>query len=211
MVSSTKRFSPPIQNIVFDFGGVLANFDYGIVYRRFAQKSPLTVSEIHERLYYSSTHLDFEGGRITGREFYRQVVEVIHLRMDYETFFEAWADIFWPIEPMLDLAEELGRRYELFLLSNTNEIHYTEFPKIPRLSDLIPRQGVSHLLKVMKPDVRIYQRFLDKFTLRAKECLFIDDMQVNVDGAKEAGLRAIRHKDVDSTRAELAKLGILDS
>ncbi len=208
MVPPTTDSSTSIRNVIFDFGGVLADFDYGIVYRRLAQKSPLTVSEIHERLYYSSIHLDFEGGRINGEEFYERVRSTIELRMDYETFFEAWADIFWPIEPMLDLAEELSTRYELFLLSNTNEIHYTEFPKIPRLSELIPRQGVSHLLKIMKPDVRIYRKFAEKFDLRPEESLFIDDMQVNVDGAQDAGLHAIRHRNVESTRAELADLGI---
>ena len=200
--------SDNIRNIIFDFGGVLANFDYNIAFRRLAQKSLLTVAEIHERIHHSPEHRAFERGEITGLKFYAFVVEKTHVRMNYQEFFEAWADIFWPEDPMLDLVNALRERYELYLLSNTNEIHYTQFRHVPRLTELIPRCGLSFELGAMKPQVVIFERFLQQFDLRASESIFIDDLAANARGARRAGLHAIHHTSLQSTRRSLARFGI---
>ena len=54
-----------------------------------------------------------------------------------------------------------------------------------KLMDGIVVSGEEHLLK---PDIRIYQTLLDRYHLRAGECLFIDDSPANIEGAKKAGL-----------------------
>jgi len=201
--------SGPIRNILFDFGSVLVHFDYDIMFRRFAQKSPLTVLEIRRRLFDNADHRAFERGEIPAPRYYQIVRNQIQIRMDYRTFYEAWADIFWPDEAMLDLAERLKKNYQLYLLSNTNEIHYTEFLRIPRLMKAIPRQGLSFEYGVMKPDPEIYRRFLDEFDLHAGESVLIDDVLENVQSAREMGMHGIPHRNLKSTCRMLEEMGVL--
>ncbi|MFH1738930.1 MAG: HAD family phosphatase [bacterium] len=209
MPPSRSRPTHTIKNIVFDFGNVLVKFDYGILYRRLAQKSPLTVEEIHEIVFDSPEHQDFERGELSGPDFYRFVVSKTQVRMNYEKFYDVWADIFWPDEGMLDLADRLHTRYELYLLSNTNEIHYTEFGKVPGLMKIIPRHGVSFKFKAIKPEAAIYERFLKHFRIRAVETVFIDDIEVNARAARRIGMHAIHHTSLQSTRRGLARFGIV--
>ena len=174
-----------------------------------AQKSPLCVAEIRERIFASPEHEAFERGEIRGTEFYTRVAAKTGLRMSYQEFFDAWADIFWPEEPMLDLAAALRERYVLYLLSNTNEIHYTEFLRIPRLMEIIPRHGLSFKLKAIKPEFAVYKRFFEQFHICPEESIFIDDTETNVRGARWSGLHAIRHKDLQSTCRALARFGVV--
>lgn len=211
MSRRTPKTSGRIRNIIFDIGGVLVNFDYDIILRRLAHQSPLTVGEIRACIIDSPEHRDFDKGRISGPQFHAFVVRKIHLNMNYGQFFEAWSDMFWPEDPMLNLASVLGDRYELHLLSNTDEIHYTEFRQLHRLTELTPRWGLSFKLGAMKPEVAIFERFLQQFHLRSAESIFIDDLAENVRGARRAGLHAIHHTSLPSTRRSLGRFGILAS
>jgi len=209
MSAHPRTSSGPVRNIIFDFGSVLANLDYDIMFRRFAQKSPLTVPEIRQKIFDNADHNAFERGEISAPRYYEIVRSQIQLQMNYRAFYEAWADIFWPNEAMLDLAERLKKNYRLYLLSNTNEIHYTEFLRIPRLMKTIPRQGLSFRYGVMKPDPEIYRKFLDEFALDAGECVLIDDLDENVRSAREMGMHGIPHRSLPSTCRALAKMGVL--
>ena len=53
-------------------------------------------------------------------------------------------------------------------------------------------QIISALERMVKPNREIYELLLNRFHLRAEECLFIDDLQANVDAAKESGIQAVR-------------------
>ncbi|WP_435875966.1 HAD family hydrolase [Saccharopolyspora shandongensis] len=64
-------------------------------------------------------------------------------------------------------------------------------------------------LRLAKPDVAIYRVLLETLDAPATECLFFDDRQENVDGAREAGLHAERWQGADAARATLRTHGIL--
>ena len=63
-------------------------------------------------------------------------------------------------------------------------------------------------VKQLKPEADIYQTLLDKFGLKAEECVFIDDRPVNCEGAQEAGIHTICFKSFKQAAAELETLGV---
>jgi putative hydrolase of the HAD superfamily len=82
----------------------------------------------------------------------------------------------------------------LFLLSNTNAIHYREFQERflqqtnKRLDDLFEKTYYSHAINLRKPDVACYQYVIADNLLSPSETLFIDDSETNLEGARRAGL-----------------------
>ncbi|MCR4776438.1 MAG: HAD family phosphatase [Saccharofermentans sp.] len=77
--------------------------------------------------------------------------------------------------------------YGIYVLSNASDLFYKYFPNLLPL-DFFDGVFVSSDYLMLKPDPEIYKTFLEKYSLRADECLFIDDREENVEGAKKAGL-----------------------
>ena len=97
-----------------------------------------------------------------------------------------------------------NRGYKVYLLSNYPrslfEAHSErEFSFIP----FIDGKVVSSSIGVMKPDRRIYQTLLDRYSLTAEECLFADDRQVNLDGAAQLGIRTLLVRNIDDAMADM--------
>ena len=58
---------------------------------------------------------------------------------------------------------------------------------------------------MVKPDVKIYKLLESKFNLDLAECLFVDDRQVNIDGAKNAGMKAVLFENLEKLKDDLAR------
>jgi len=98
----------------------------------------------------------------------------------------------------LQLLQQLRLYYDLFLLSNTNEVHEEAFNGILMRQHGIPNLGVffdkvylSHRVGMRKPDPEIFRRVLTDNQLKPEHTLFIDDSPQHIAGAKEAGIQAI--------------------
>ena len=131
----------------------------------------------------------------------------------------------------LELLKTLGRKYRLFLLSNTNEIHFKHFLEIvkrtcdmnnPLTSPLPPSKGesfikgdglsayfekeyYSHLIGMRKPDIRIFEFVLQQNNLKPQETLFIDDSPQHIEGAKHAGLQTYHLKEGETLEINVLK------
>lgn len=88
----------------------------------------------------------------------------------------------------------------LYVLSNASDKFYDYFPNFAPF-DYFDGILVSADVHLVKPDMRIYELFLDKFSLAASECIFIDDRLSNVEGARAAGINATQfHNNFDELR-----------
>jgi HAD superfamily hydrolase (TIGR01509 family) len=67
---------------------------------------------------------------------------------------------------------------------------------------------LSHEVGVSKPDPAIYRHCEQRAGARAEECVFIDDIPANVEGARQCGWRGIVYRPGDDLEAGLAELGI---
>ena len=100
-----------------------------------------------------------------------------------------------PIE-RLELIERLKTKHRIFLLSNTNIIHWEAYTGMIKeqhkvcLSDFFEKDYYSHDMGLRKPDPKIFTSVLEKEGLVPSETLFIDDLYANCEAAKSVGMQA---------------------
>jgi putative hydrolase of the HAD superfamily len=104
------------------------------------------------------------------------------------------------------ISELKSRGYKVYLLSNYSEDHYEYISTHFKFFGLEDGRVISWQEKVLKPDARIYNILLDRYGLKADECVFLDDTSENIDGAAAVGMQGIVFKDYAQGRAELEAL-----
>jgi putative hydrolase of the HAD superfamily len=201
--------SAGIRLIVSDFGGVICTFDYRIFCERLARKIGRSAEEIYAVVYGNDLQVQFERGRVSGREYHRRVMDLLGTEMPYPEFFQMYGDIFTEIPATCDLLRRLHARYPLYLLSDTNEIHFGYVRKTVDVLELFDECVVSYEVGVMKPDPGIYQEALRRSGLPAEACVFIDDRPGNVEGARRVGMQALLFQSAERCAADLESLGVV--
>ncbi len=95
--------------------------------------------------------------------------------------------------------------YGVYLLSNAGTRIHEQLDHMPAW-ELMDGAVVSAEERMMKPDPAVYQLLCDRYGLEPAECLFVDDNADNCEGARVAGMRAVRYTgDVSAIREELAE------
>jgi FMN phosphatase YigB (HAD superfamily) len=109
-------------------------------------------------------------------------------------------------DELFSLVHELAPRYRLGLLSNAGQgvIERLMGQELARFDATI----VSSEVGVMKPSPEIYGIAAARLECEPADCLMIDDIEVNVTGARQAGLQAVRYESVATLRADLKAKGI---
>ena len=185
------------KNIVFDFGGVMVDFDpHKYLIDLFGNRG--LEEEVYDLTFGSREWRLLDAGRITRREANERMLErarAVGRGFEVEGVLDDWMSMLRPRRRMQTLVEQLKQRgYCAYYLSN-----------IPQdVLDLLRDRGVldgcdggvaSCEVHINKPDPRIYQALLDKYGLKASECVFIDDNLANVQAAFTLGFVGIRMKE----------------
>jgi putative hydrolase of the HAD superfamily len=199
--------------LIFDFGNVVAFFDYlracETMGAHAGLSGPELLAQALERGFTPLLH-QFEAGQVDALEFSRSTCAMAGVTLAHDAFVAAWEDIFWINEPVTDLAAGLKRLgYRLFLGSNTNVLHATYYRrKFAR--ELAPFEGfvLSYEVGVEKPARAFYEACAQAAEAAPGDCLFIDDVFENVEGARAAGLRAIQYRDTEALVRDLAAEGV---
>lgn len=185
------------ENVIFDLGGVIINLDEQLTVNAFAERSDLTAEEIKGKILQFETYKDFEKGKISEsdlRDAIRHEFKVKGSDDEVDRCFNAMLlDI--PVQK-LDLLTSLKSTHRIFLLSNTNSIHFKRFNEIiketadvDRIDGYFHRAYYSHLMGMRKPDVEIFEAVLSDNDLDPSRTLFIDDNRANLDGATKVGIQ----------------------
>lgn len=198
-----------IRLIVSDFGGVICSFEYRIFCERLARRIGRAPDEIQARVFGDSLQQGFEQGRLSGLAYHRIVMERLGAEVPYAEFFPMYGNIFTEIPGTCALLERLRRRYPLYLLSDTNEIHFGYVLQTVGVLRHMREFVASYQLGVLKPDPRIYREVLRRSGLPADACVFIDDRSANVEGALRVGMRGVRFESPAQCAAALAALGVV--
>jgi len=191
-----------IKNIIFDFGGVICNIDISLTEKAFYD---LGLKKFDKS--YSVTDRDnffgaFETGRITPQQFRDTLKEYIDKGVTDDEIDTVWNALLLDIpKQRIELLKQLRSTYRLFLLSNTNEIHYKYYlSDLQRIygfrdfNDLFDNAYFSHQISLRKPFPEIFEFVINDADLTASETLFIDDSPEHVEGACKAGLHAYHLK-----------------
>jgi putative hydrolase of the HAD superfamily len=200
--------APEIRLIISDFGGVICTFDYRIFCHRLAGRTSRTTDQVFAAAFGDRLHREFETGGLSGPAYHRAVMDRLRVDVPYDEFFPMYGDIFTEIPATGDLLRRLHARYPLFLLSDTNEIHFGYMRETQGILRIFREFIVSYQVGVMKPDPRIYGEALRRSGLPATACVFVDDRPANVEGAARVGMHALLFRSPAQFAADLTRLGI---
>jgi glucose-1-phosphatase len=199
--------------LIFDFGNVVAFFDYRKACETLGRPLGLTGEAFLERargLGLTPLIQRYESGKSTAEAFSRDVRALAGLEIGHDAFAESWADIFWPNEPIAPVIADLKRRgYTLVLGSNTNDLHAAQFRR--QFADTLAhfdRLILSHEVGHIKPAAAFYHACAEAAGAPPADCVFIDDLPENVEGARTAGLMGLVFRDVPSLLDDLRGLGV---
>lgn len=200
---------PKITTIIFDFGNVVGHFDYRPTFEKILPHTNLTETQILAGIALSDLEDEYETGRITSEEFVQRMFEIGQLRCEPEVLKSAWCEIFWPNADLCRLIPRLKSRYRLLLGSNTNELHALHYRQ--QFADVF--QHFEHLIfsfeiGARKPRSEFFHACVEKAGCKAAQCLFIDDLPANIEGARACGLHGIVYRGMEDLQKQLERLGI---
>ena len=203
-----------IEAVISDFGGVLTTpligsfaalqDDTGIPVEALGR----AMASIAER---EGEHplFELERGRITEDRFLSELADELTPELGHRPMLHHFAEIYFdalePNEPMIELMRDLRRRgYRMALLTNNIrewEPHWRSMLPVDEIFEIVVD---SAFVGVRKPEREIYELTLERLGgVDPPGVLFVDDVEVNCDAARELGLAAVRFRDNEQAIAEI--------
>lgn len=184
-----------IKNLIIDFGGVLIDLDRQRCIENFKKLGLPDVEVVLDIYHQQDFFQKYEKGLITSAEFRDVIREKIGKPVTDAQIDDAWNSFLVSIPAAkLDLLLNLRKDYVVYLLSNTNEIHWQwscqhAFPyKTFWVEDYFEHIYLSYEMNMAKPDAEIFQKVLDDTGIIPAETLFIDDSAANCRAAEALGI-----------------------
>ena len=198
-----------VKCVISDLGKVLLFFDNFIFFRKIAECSPLSAEDIAERFHrHRELIRSFDTGKIEPADFYAEVVQKLEANVGEKSFFLMYNDVFSLNPPVLDLLRKLRTNHQTILLSNTDVERFgfirKKFPEIL----LFDQYVLSYEVGYMKPHPEIYAEALKKARVPAGECVFLDDLPENIEGAQRLGMNAILYGHRTDLEVRLKQLDV---
>jgi putative hydrolase of the HAD superfamily len=199
--------------LIFDFGNVVAHFDYRKACETFGRRLGMSgdafLYHVRQRGL-SPLVARYESGQIDAETFSRSVCTLVDLDLTHEEFAAAWSDIFWLNPPIATLIPFLkGRGYTLVLGSNTNDLHAAQFRRqFAEMLAHFDRLVLSYEIGHIKPSAAFYHACVEAAAAPPHACIFIDDLAENVEGARATGLSGLVYHDFPRLLDDLAALGV---
>ncbi|MFJ3055167.1 HAD family hydrolase [Herbaspirillum sp. NPDC087042] len=209
-------FSAPsgIRAVVFDFGGVLFDWNPQHLYRELIADEEER-RHFLERICSPDWNVQQDGGRTLAEGTAQLVQQHPQHEALIRAFYERWHEMLrGPLHEGVELLRDLhAQQVPVFGLTNWSA---ETFPYARDNHDFLQLFGdivVSGTERCIKPDARIYQIALERYgrylpDLQPQQLVFIDDVQKNIDACHALGWQGIHHVDAAQTRAQLRALGL---
>ncbi len=181
-----------IKNLVFDLGNVLISFRPSEFFdkKNYPEKMKLTILA---DIFASKEWLLLDNGEINTLQAIEGIASKSSLkREEIEHIFNLRTELIFPLDSNVRLLPGLKKRgFGLYFLSNfpmdlfegvKNDYYFFKY----FLGGVISAEA-----KFSKPDRQIYELLLSRYELNSEECLFIDDLEVNVNAAEELGMKGL--------------------
>ena len=205
----------PIRAVISDFGGVLTTplVEAFIAYQDHSGISP---EQLGAAMQSGSAELDgahplfeLECGRITERRFIELLRDHLEPLLGHQPEMHRFGEIYFealqPNEPMIEVMAETGKRgYRMAMLTNNVrewEPLWRAFLPVDEIFETVVDSG---FVGMRKPDPKIYELTLARLEgLTAGECLFVDDVEINCDAARELGMHTVRFETNEQALPEI--------
>lgn len=188
-----------MKNILLDLGGVVLDIDYQLTARAFEKLSGRNFNDIYSQAAQIQAFSDFEVGSIPPGEFRDALRTLLNLDACDQKIDEAWNAMILEFDPQrIAFLKQLSLQYDLYLFSNTNAIHAEDFKlkwqhhhPLTVFDELFNKPVLSHEIGVRKPTASSFQKVCAHLCIDPAETFFIDDTIRHVEGAGQAGLKAL--------------------
>lgn len=205
-----------IKNIIFDLGGVLLNIDFSLSIEAFRKLGIENIDEIFSGYVQNKFFDSYDKGNISDDDFVEELKKYIPRETSTDKILNAWNAMILDFpEDRIRLLQSLKKKYRLFLLSNTNSLHFPVYNKqlkdkfeISDLSDLFEKAYYSYRLHMRKPDTEIFRLVVNENELIPEETLFVDDSPKNIEMANELGLHTMLFRQSEDLAKALQEIQI---
>lgn len=196
-----------VKAVVVDFGGVLMRTENRKPRSQLAARLGMTYDELSALIFDSPSAIKAMKGEISAEEHWKEVQKILALKdSDFEEArLEFWAgDIL--DEDLVNFLRALRSKYKTALLSNAWDDLRQMIEEVWQIGDAFDRLIISAEVGVAKPEPGIYQMMAKELQVESSQTVFVDDFPRNVDGARAAGMQAIRFRSPGQSLGELQKL-----
>lgn len=184
-----------IKAIVFDCFGVL--YSDGKSYLR-----SLCPSDRQTELDDLYSQVDY--GYISTEDFFKKAS--LLLGLDKETLQQTYFKQHVRNQQLLDYLKSLKTSYKIGILSNVGDSLFDALFSKEEQKEFFDATILSSSIGEIKPHPGAYQAAIEKLKVNPGECVMIDDILVNCEGAKQTGMQAIHYESVDQTKQQLKRL-----
>lgn len=192
-----------IEAIIFDLGGVFIHIDYLATIKEFEKLGFHKAHHLYSQSEQAFLFQQYEIGEISTQHFINKLMELTKYNITPNQVVHAWNAMIGDIEMRsLDLLKALQGKYRLFMLSNTNELHFEIVKRKWQNSDsnsmdfYFEKVYVSNKLGMRKPHKETFEAVCQINGLIPENTLFIDDSFQHIEGAQKAGLQTYHLKNI---------------
>lgn len=184
------------ENIIFDLGGVILNIDYQLTENAFKSLGLTDFSTMYTQAAQSGLFDNYEKGICSTPYFINSLLDYLPPNTSANKVVAAWNAMIldFPLAN-LNLLLELKKKYRIFLLSNTNDIHLQAVNRSLKsvtseknLDSFFEKTYYSFEMGMRKPDAEIFNKVCNENQLDKSKTLFIDDTERHILGAQSVGL-----------------------
>ncbi len=188
--------------ILFDLGGVLIDIDYHATERAFEQLGVVDFKERYTQLSQNELFDRFECGEISPQHFVNLLLPFAQSGTSPNQVVSAWNAMLgsFPLEK-IKLLERLSKTTPLYMLSNTNELHWIEVKRAWQKVTTQPMKHffsaiyLSHEIGKRKPHPETFVWVCQQMGFEPADVLFLDDSPQHIEGATQAGLQVHYYQD----------------
>lgn len=192
-----------IKVVVFDLGNVIISVNFYSYYQIAAQMTGYDPEKIEKLVLESGLVAEYETGKLSSLEFKEKITRKLKLEIGFEDFSRIWCDIFTENKEVFELIRALKGKYRLFLLSNTNELHFyyavEKFPVLMEFEEYI----LSYRIGCTKPDPVIFREAIRRAGCKPDELVYIDDIPEYAAAAQNLGIQGINFCSSAQLKEEL--------
>lgn len=196
------------QALVFDFGNVLVDIDFGRAFAAWAVAAGVPAAAIAARFSVDGPYGAHERGEIDEHAYFAHLRRALGTPLTDEEFLSGWDAILGePLPGIQPLVSELAAQWPLHVFSNTNPTHAKRIAsRYGPLMRHFRHFFTSCELGARKPEREAFVRLAKRIGASPERLAFFDDLEENVIGARNAGLQAYRVQSAAEIRAISANL-----
>lgn len=198
-----------INTIIFDFGGVLVDWNPRYVYRDHFQNDE-KMEWFLENICTDDWNIQQDGGRSLAEATNLLLEQYPEHKSEIEMYYGKWETMLKDLIPgTVEILYELKGKFPLYGLTNWSAETFPIALKRFDFFQVFDGILVSGEEKLIKPDRKIFELMMEKFSLKSENCLFIDDNLKNVEASREFGIETIHFKNPEDLREKLVEMKLL--